>query len=326
MTNIKRINLPIPYGWYCVGYTDELQAGEVKPVRYFSQDLVLYRSLDGTACLSDAYCPHLGAHLGHGGTVEESGLVCPFHAWTFNKAGEVSQIPYASQIPPKVQGKVCLKMLPVVELSEFIFAWYHPHGEAPLFELQPFEELESGGWTACQRRQWHINTHVQETGENAVDLAHFPTVHNTGDMQMNADVSFEGPKRDSIIHVGHQRIDSEGSIAEKDTETVYGKIHSVNIGPGQTWNRNYGIDLLMIGLPTPIEHDLMEFRFACSVPKADAEANAEINRLIFENAFEQIDQDIPIWENKIYKVSPALCDGDGPIAKYRKWFQQFYEV
>jgi hypothetical protein len=22
--------------------------------------------------------------------------------------------------------------------------------------------------------------------------------------------------------------------------------------------------------------------------------------------------------------SPVLCDGDGSIAKYRKWFQQFY--
>ena len=38
----------------------------------------------------------------------------------------------------------------------------------------------------------------------------------------------------------------------------------------------------------------------------------------------QVGQDIPIWENKVYLDSPILCDGDGPIAKYRKWFQQFY--
>jgi hypothetical protein len=38
----------------------------------------------------------------------------------------------------------------------------------------------------------------------------------------------------------------------------------------------------------------------------------------------QVEQDIPIWENKVYLDAPILCDGDGPIAKYRKWFQQFY--
>ena len=39
---------------------------------------------------------------------------------------------------------------------------------------------------------------------------------------------------------------------------------------------------------------------------------------------EQVEQDIPIWENKIYLDTPLLCDGDGPIRKYRKWFSQFY--
>ena len=39
---------------------------------------------------------------------------------------------------------------------------------------------------------------------------------------------------------------------------------------------------------------------------------------------EQVEQDIPIWENKIYLDTPLLCDGDGSIRKYRKWFSQFY--
>ena len=35
-------------------------------------------------------------------------------------------------------------------------------------------------------------------------------------------------------------------------------------------------------------------------------------------------EDIPIWEEKIYQPNPVLCDGDGPIARNRKWFEQFY--
>jgi hypothetical protein len=38
----------------------------------------------------------------------------------------------------------------------------------------------------------------------------------------------------------------------------------------------------------------------------------------------QFTDDIPIWENKIYVDKPNLCDGDGPIARFRKWAQQFY--
>ena len=322
----KRINLAIPFGWYCIGFSDELAAGEVKAVHYFGEDLVLYRTLDGQACLSSAYCPHLGAHLGHGGVVDEVGINCPFHGWKFNSAGEVVEVPYASQIPPRAQGegKKCLRTYPIEEPNEFIFAWYHPDDVEPSFKLEPFVELDSGDWTKCIRRQWDIKTHVQETGENAVDTAHFSVVHNTGGIKTRTEVNFEGVMRKSVIYVGHQRVDVEGAIAEKDTDTVDGQIHSVNVGPGQTWNRNYGIDLLMIGLPTPVDVDKMEFRFACSVPKADAEKNAEITQLILDNAYEQVDQDIPIWENKIYRDSPILCDGDGPVSQYRKWFKQFY--
>ena len=38
----------------------------------------------------------------------------------------------------------------------------------------------------------------------------------------------------------------------------------------------------------------------------------------------QAGQDIPIWEHKQYLETPTLCDSDGPINQYRKWFRQFY--
>jgi phenylpropionate dioxygenase-like ring-hydroxylating dioxygenase large terminal subunit len=37
-----------------------------------------------------------------------------------------------------------------------------------------------------------------------------------------------------------------------------------------------------------------------------------------------IEEDIPIWENKAYRSAPLLCDGDGPIMRYRQWTRQFY--
>ena len=43
---------------------------------------------------------------------------------------------------------------------------------------------------------------------------------------------------------------------------------------------------------------------------------AEVNR--------QFDRDIPIWENKVMRPRPVLCDGDGPIGVYRKWAEKHY--
>jgi hypothetical protein len=38
----------------------------------------------------------------------------------------------------------------------------------------------------------------------------------------------------------------------------------------------------------------------------------------------QLEQDIPIWENKVQYEKPLLCDGDGPIGIFRRWCTQFY--
>ena len=37
-----------------------------------------------------------------------------------------------------------------------------------------------------------------------------------------------------------------------------------------------------------------------------------------------LDGDIPIWHNKFHLREPLLCDGDGPIMRFRKYFAQFY--
>ena len=38
----------------------------------------------------------------------------------------------------------------------------------------------------------------------------------------------------------------------------------------------------------------------------------------------QMDEDRIIWARKKYFDKPMLCDNDGPFAKFRKWYGQFY--
>src|SRR4051812_45876125 len=74
---------PYPTGWYLLAESGSVQPGDVVPLRYFGKDLVLFRTDAGEAVVLDAHCPHLGAHLGHGGTVEGEAIRCPFHSWRF---------------------------------------------------------------------------------------------------------------------------------------------------------------------------------------------------------------------------------------------------
>ena len=67
-----------------VGFSEDLKPEELRPARYFGRDFVIWRSAAGELRVFDAHCPHLGAHLGHGGKVEGESIRCPFHAWEFD--------------------------------------------------------------------------------------------------------------------------------------------------------------------------------------------------------------------------------------------------
>ena len=59
-----------PRGWFAVAFSKDLAVGEPKKLRYFGRHLAAYRGEDGAVRVVDAFCPHMGAHLGAGGHVE----------------------------------------------------------------------------------------------------------------------------------------------------------------------------------------------------------------------------------------------------------------
>ena len=121
------------------------------------------------------------------------------------------------------------------------------------------------------------------------------------------------------------RIDENGVVDRSGETTESGRLESWSCGPGQTYQKFSRLfDICMMGTITPIDDQNILLRFNFITPKAQADMHQlYAEGMIKEIAF-QVEQDIPIWEHKTYLESPILCDGDGPIAKYRKWFQQFY--
>src|SRR4051812_40725455 len=172
--HIRRSPLtPYPRGWFMVALSSELKAGEVKPLRYFGQELVLFRTEQGRAQVFDAFCPHLGAHLGHGGRVVGEQIQCPFHQWEYDCTGKCVNVPYASKIPPGAR----VRAWPVEEVNGLILAWYHEQQGAPTWHVPALDLGDTEAWTPFAETRWQVRTCIQDVNENDLDSAHLRCLH-----------------------------------------------------------------------------------------------------------------------------------------------------
>jgi len=307
----REFPFPLPNGWFTVGYSSEVAPGQVVPLRYFGSDLVLFRTETGDARVLDAYCPHLGAHIGRGGKVEGDTIRCPFHGWRFGSDGACVEVPYAQRIPPKAR----LGCWPLIERNGAIWVWRHAEGKPPSWDVPEIPEFASPDWTEPDFYRWKIGTRNQEMGENAVDKAHFRYVHGTMEVP-DSEVTVDGIWRRSVNR----------SKMMTPRGPVDGCIDANTFGFGCGFTRFTGIcETVLMTATTPIDEGSCDVRFAFTQRKENGQKPVGgVGAAIIRDIVKQMGEDIPIWENKAYLERPVLCDGDGPIAEFRRWGQQFY--
>ena len=109
-----------PRGWFQVAYSREVDSGQVVGLHYCGRRLICYRGASGTPYVLDAYCPHLGADIAVGGAVAEDCIVCPFHGWRFDGAGQCVEQPNEDR--PFCE-KVKIPSHPTREYAGLIFAY-----------------------------------------------------------------------------------------------------------------------------------------------------------------------------------------------------------
>lgn len=97
----RAILTPFPRGWYLVATSAEVPKGGVRPVKLMGRELVVFRTEDGVVHITNAHCPHMGVHLGHGGQIRGGCIRCPFHGWEFRASdGQCERIPWGD-LPPR---------------------------------------------------------------------------------------------------------------------------------------------------------------------------------------------------------------------------------
>ena len=299
-----RFGLPIPNGWFAVATSEELAPGEVKAVHYFGRELVAFRTESGDARVFDAFCSHLGAHLGHGGAVVGETLRCPFHHWRYDGAsGRCVEIPYLAA-DGHIPKRACVRSYPTAEQAGLVFAWHHLEGKAPHYEVPTVPEFTDPDWTGADVREFFVDANCQEMAENNNDFAHFMYVHGSPAMP-EAEMSIDGHYRRTVS----PRINELGGVFLRE---------SFGLGLGVL---HVGDVLVFLSSTTPIDEEHVHVRWVFTSPKRVGD---DMRSLMVEGFLGGVQQDVPIWNHKIYVERPVLVKGDGPIGEFRSWVKQFY--
>jgi nitrite reductase/ring-hydroxylating ferredoxin subunit len=307
----EHTELAIPNGWFAVAFSNELVPGEVRRIRYFDEDLVLYRGREGAPKVLDAYCPHLGAHLAEGGRVVGDTIRCPFHGWRFDGTGACVEIPYCQRIPPKAR----LRGWDVVEKNRMIFVWHHAEGKPPSWDFPAMPELHHPDWSEPRSFELKVAVHMQDMHENNNDPVHFQFVHSSPEVPPS-EISFgEGGRYMRMVGKG-LRVTPLGTF-----ETL---LERDSWGLGLSAVRLSGIPgagLLMYSSTAPVDRRHSHSRWLFTVTKNLADLAGE---QFIQELSTGVKQDLRIWENKVHRARPVLCEADRYLAEFRQWTRQFY--
>jgi len=321
---------PFPKGWYNLGLSKDLVAGEIKSFTFCGNEVVLFRTETGKAALLGAYCPHLGAHLGHGGEICGESIRCPFHSFRFNTSGTCVATGYNTTVPDNTS----IRSYPIQEVNEFMLAYFDINGVSPDWEVP---SLDFSDWNPILTTSWELDSHPQETAENSVDIGHFMIVHGYDGVETISKAKGDGryfTATYSMLRDGKE-FGKKGKIKAQFTLEIFGfgySIVHVHIADLDLKYRSFV-------LPTPTREGKVMLTIGMSSAKVikpgkvhplltvmpKSMVNYIINKMSFRAYANDVSQDFKIWQNKIYIPNPPLAKGDGPVPIYRNWAKQFYE-
>lgn len=313
--------LPYPTGWFCLAMSAEVTSGKVITRRLAGEDVVLYRLRSGDLQAVRPFCPHLGAHLGAGGTVKGDTLVCPFHGFAFGSDG-VCVKAYISPPP-----KIALDQHSVRETLGMIWVWHGQDGVPPTWD--PLD-LPADGFPAPTRRTMDLASHPQIILENAIDTGHAVVLHGFTDVKLLGSIKRDGIGIFFQVRAGRAWV---------------GPVRQVSVAMIRLWELGCacatfgipGVRIRVFMLPVPTDQWKTKLHFACSTIISRPQwLPAPLGRLVVRVLASVVTtlallavcrdarMDQMIWNFMRYNPHPKLAKGDGPIGTYRKWARQFY--
>ncbi|PZD74138.1 3-ketosteroid-9-alpha-monooxygenase, oxygenase component [Acaryochloris thomasi RCC1774] len=174
--------------WYPLAVTELLDPKKPHAVQLLGKDLVLWRDGDKQwHCFEDA-CPHRLVPLSEGRVEDDGTLLCAYHAWRFDGAGNCVSIPQskdaATEEKHKANPKACAIAYPTQERQGLLWIWAESGAEAYLEsqmrEPRIIPELEDDSGRV-KKLFWYVRDLPYGWDsfiENVIDPAHVTVSHH----------------------------------------------------------------------------------------------------------------------------------------------------
>jgi phthalate 4,5-dioxygenase oxygenase subunit len=155
----------------------EEPGGKPRRIRLLGEDLVAFRTWEGTVGVIGAYCAHRLAPL-YFGRIEQDGIRCPYHGWKFATDGRCMEMP---NVPAQQQFGERIKHpgYPCIEHGGVI--WIYMGGSS---EIPALPEFEFTMVPDDQRRfrLFHQECNYLQAMEGGIDPTHVMWLHAPYDL------------------------------------------------------------------------------------------------------------------------------------------------
>ena len=195
---------------------DLTPGGMPKRVRLLGENLVAFRTPEGSVGLVENSCPHRGAPLFYARN-EECGLRCVYHGWKFGLDGRTLEMPAE---PPEstFKDRVRITAYRCEERNGVLWTYMGPRQDDP----PPLPNFE---WNLVPAEQAHLSLRVQECNwlqalEGDIDPAHAQFLHNridsksklAGLLSARGRPTFEITQQKFGVSIAAKRAAPEGQI------------------------------------------------------------------------------------------------------------------
>jgi phenylpropionate dioxygenase-like ring-hydroxylating dioxygenase large terminal subunit len=316
-------------GWFMVGWSAEFPRGEVRPLRYFGEDLAAYRDESGELRILAGHCRHLGAHIGYGGKVVGDCVECPFHGWRWGPDGTNRHIPGENRTNRVLR----LRVYPVHEQHGCVFMWHQPDGKPPHWTMpdifQLFGELATDPagyyrpYPEFSSKTEREPVHPQVVLENGPDSLHFEYVHRATVTPRMLDWSEDGHTWSFLTGWPDPRSDDPDKMALKIHAQMFGLGGSISAFDGSSKHR-------LIFATTPVDDECSDLFYSIWWPRNPGDSDVppeEVRARVEKQFLVTVWEDLGIWRHQEYVEHPPLSPRDAkPYLSLRKWAKQFYDV
>lgn len=152
-------------GWYAVARAKDLRRKKPLRVVLFQVPLVIFGSPQKPSVLRDR-CPHRGAALSEGRKVGDK-IQCPYHGWTFDRTGHLTDLPCLIGEPPQIKSQPFDVMVSMGLVFVKIGEVDEPPYENAFADSIKFWRALPGGAEAT----------LADAAENFLDTTHTISVH-----------------------------------------------------------------------------------------------------------------------------------------------------